>query len=290
MRKMKKYNMHAFTLVELLVVISIIAVLLAVLLPSLNKAREQARQIVCLSNMKQLGLATASYASTTGYLPVYGVYKGNGNPSSEADGIRYASNDPIIGSTDSSAFPPVTDWFAPGCFGTPASALMRNKDLKNIDAIVGACPTSKNYVRLSYGYNYGNLGSASRPSGIAINGNEWIKITNVQMPGKTGMFCDGSSDIKTPPLPKIGGYGIYYWEPAMWPDWPGGGDNLSKYYAQRQVLGHQNGKKVAVNFVDGHAEAMAPKLLHLKRRHGYRSDDLGDWIWRRVKNLPGDKQ
>jgi prepilin-type processing-associated H-X9-DG protein/prepilin-type N-terminal cleavage/methylation domain-containing protein len=59
----------AFTLVELLVVIGIIALLISILLPALNKAREASQVAKCLSNMRQLGMAAASYtAENKGYL------------------------------------------------------------------------------------------------------------------------------------------------------------------------------------------------------------------------------
>jgi len=53
---------RGFTLIELLVVIAIIAILMAILMPTLNRAREQGKRAVCLGNLKQLSLSWITYA------------------------------------------------------------------------------------------------------------------------------------------------------------------------------------------------------------------------------------
>ena len=79
---------RAFTLVELLVVIGIIALLIAVLMPALTAARAQARAVACLSNVRQIAVAAQMYVNETKRFVAY-IPPVNGEPAKDRKELLY---------------------------------------------------------------------------------------------------------------------------------------------------------------------------------------------------------
>jgi prepilin-type N-terminal cleavage/methylation domain-containing protein len=223
---------HGFTLIELLVVIAVIAILIAILIPVVNRARELGQRAVCLSNLRQLTLAWNLYADDNDRKLVSGV------PGVARAGPQYLKGwigEAFLYNVDRSAAIAAPDKGALWPY------------LRTID--IYHCPRGFGRNFLTYGV-VASMNGSNGVEGTFIRGTDPLTLTNrgVRV-GKTTLFVTRLTDIVVPGLS----------ERAVFVDCGGpvGGFLISYLYSKWSrgsppPVHHANG--MTISFADTHAE------------------------------------
>lgn len=222
---------RAFTLIELLVVIAVIAILMAILMPALNRAREQGKRAVCQNNVKQFGLSWVLYADDNDQMLVNSctipATEGHGDKTKEPcwmyfGGDAWTTQQRIDGLREGAMWPYVNQLKIYKC---PTGLRGEENTYAIVDAMNGAVSPMRTY-----------------------SGKLWIKKkTQIKRPGERVVYVDeGKTSVQS--------WTIFYDQESWWDDPPvrhGAGTNF--------------------NFADGHSEYWKwddPRTLQYARKEG----------------------
>ncbi len=241
LRPSAKQGRIAFTLIELLVVIAIIAILAAILFPVFARARENARRITCVSNLKQLGLGMMQY--TQDYDEMYPAP--TTNPAS-AGGLTFelfpatAFNGSVLSSY-------ALNWANVILPYTKSAQIMSCPSLKQTDYYTN---TSSFVTKIPISYTFNKLLS-------------WNKLSAITVPSTVIMMHEGfgslswTSAVSSYPVVNTPGFG-----PTS-PYVLGGAGNSCAWYSgftggDPWVNAHTHLNTTPFLFADGHAKAIQP--------------------------------
>lgn len=259
----------AFTLIEVLVVVAIIAVLISILLPSLNRARGQAKGVVCLSNLKQIGQGMQMYVMAN-----KDHYPEHSSPSSMSPRKRWPDY-------------MRRQMMSEEVYNCPVLTRAQEIDF----AKPWAHSLAKSYG--GYGYNFQYLGNSR--TGTAKPG--WAApyfapASAVRVASMTLAVVDttGSRKGKASNAPGQGGAAVYVVDPPLgsrdigsqgsrqgddpaklW--YEGGTDPVSDEGLWRSKPDDRHNGKTSAAFCDGHAEAMAADKLDGRLTDGVPGDN-----------------
>ncbi len=228
----RKSTFRAFTLIELLVVIAIIAILAAMLLPALSKAKDKAKGISCINNLKEMGIALALYRSDNADYYPCGI-----DPALNNAWIWPALLRQYVGNRSTALFqcpsaPPQAQWVPTFGSGHPAM----DGYLQNEYPLI---PGSTNFM--SYGYNVWGSITGNYPNlGLGVYKNDPVygpsKENSIRKP--TDMIAIGDSN----------------WDLARKgdPNWSG----FIGMYAERQWPLDLHNQRTDILFCDTHVQAV----------------------------------